>query len=414
MEINVNLADIGKQINDTFFPLLWNEDRFLVLYGGAGSGKSVFVAQKIVTRCLNEPGHRILVIRKVHNTIRHSTFAEIQNVISEWGLSKLFKANKTNMSFQCKNGSQIISAGLDDVDKLKSISKITSVWVEEADQLTPEDFRQLNLRMRGRSNYYKQIIVSFNPVSALSWLKIHFFDTVRKNCTIHKSTYLDNRFLPQVDKDQIEELKDQDYVMYQVYALGEWGVLGNLIYTNWTVDDVSTDRDYYEAVFCGMDFGFNNPSAMCMIGLKDDELHVFDEFYQNGLTNSELIDAVEIPRGQRVIGDSSEPDRIKEFKDAGVRIVGAKKEKGSVQAGIDYLKRKKIHIHPHCVNFIKEIQAYKYREDKNGVVYEEPIPINDHLMDCARYALDEMRRTRLRNVSLGANQGFQRRSPNRI
>ena len=320
------------------------------------------------------------------------------------------------MEITCVNGNQILFAGLDDVEKLKSITGITSIWIEEASEISENDFNQLDLRLRGKTQHYKQITLTFNPISALSWLKGHFFDVIRKNVTKLKTTYLDNKFIDDEYKEMIEGLKDKDYVLYQIYALGEWGVLGNLIYTNWVVEEISTDEDDYGSTYQGLDFGFNNPSAYVKLGYKDDEIYIFKEFYRTGLTNTELIEALDgyADKNKELIADSSEPDRIKEFKQAGYRrIRGAKKEKHSVKAGIDFLRGRTIHVHPDCVNMIKELQSYKYKEDKDGNVFDEPVDAYDHLADSVRYSIEVLRLTfQPTVVSLAANSGLARPSGN--
>jgi len=417
MPTKVKLNNLAELTNEAYHSYYTDDSRYVLYYGGAGSGKSVFAAQKHMVRILNEPNHRILVVRKVARTLRHSVFALFRDLIAEWGLTKLFKVNKSDMEITCVNGNQILFAGLDDVEKLKSITGITSIWIEEASEIAESDFNQLDLRLRGKSKNYKQITLTFNPISALSWLKAHFFDVSRPNVTKLKTTYKDNRFIDKEYKEMIEELANKDHVLYQIYALGEWGLLGNLIYTNWTVEEISTDDEWYGSTYQGLDFGFNNPSAYLKVGMHDDELYVYDEFYRKGLTNTELIKELtgQVDKWQLITADSAEPDRIKEFKNAGFKIVGAKKEKGSVETGIDYIKHRKLHVHPRCVNMIKELQSYKYKEDKDGRVYDQPVDMYNHLLDGLRYALDDLRQHKLAYTgSLSANDSLQRVSPNRV
>lgn len=229
-EINVDLTALPQLTNPAFYPLYADKNRYLVLYGGAGSGKSVFAAQKLIVRTLAEPGHKFLIVRKVAKTLRHSTFALLRETIGSWGLSQLFRVNKTDMEIACPNGSTIIHAGLDDVEKLKSIHGVTGIWIEEASEITPEDFRQLDIRLRGRTKHYKQIILSFNPVSIVHWLKEEFFDKPKSNATTLHSTYKDNRFLDDAAKQVLEAFRDTDEYYYTVYCLGQWGVTGKTIF----------------------------------------------------------------------------------------------------------------------------------------------------------------------------------------
>lgn len=223
--------DIDDVMNEWSVPLVDNRSRYLVLYGGAGSGKSFTAAQKIVIRMLEEKGHKFLIVRKVANTLRNSVFSLIREVISEWGLTDYFKINKSDMRITCEiNGNEILFAGIDDPEKLKSIHGVTGMWIEEASELTQEDFQQLDLRLRGFTKNYKQIIISFNPISSLHWLKELFFDKKKKNSTVVHSTYLNNKFIDDSYKEVLESMKNEDEYYYMVYALGEWGIIGKTIF----------------------------------------------------------------------------------------------------------------------------------------------------------------------------------------
>jgi len=390
--INIDLTALPELTNDIYYPLYKDKSRYLVLYGGAGSGKSVFAAQKILVRLLTEKTHRFLVVRKVARTLRFSIFSLFQDIIAQWNLTPLFKVNKSDMTISCINGNQILFVGLDDVEKLKSIAGITGIWIEETSELEQKDFQQLDLRLRGPTQYYKQIILTFNPISALHWLKKTFFDFPRDNATIVKSTYLDNRFIDKEYAKVLEDLKNQDATYYKIYALGEWGVLSNLIYTNYVVEDIPLDESRYNSIYYGLDFGYNDPSALLKVAFKDNEIYILDEIYERHLTNTQLIELCKNKVNKRymITADSAEPDRIEEFRKARFRIQACTKGKDSVNFGIDWIKRHKIYIHPSCVNTIKEIQTYKYREDKNGNVLDEPIDMNNHAMDSLRYALQPL------------------------
>ena len=229
-KINIDLTSLPELTNECYYPLYSNKSRYLVLMGGGGSGKSVFTAQKILVRMLCEEKHRILVVRKVAKTLRESVFALLRGIISEWGLSELFTVNKSDMTIKCLNGNEILFAGLDDVEKLKSIYNVTSIWIEEASEIETGDFRQLDIRLRGETKQYKQIIITFNPVSVNHWLKTEFFDTNKANTTTSHTTYRDNKFLDKEAIEVLESFKETDPYYYQVYCLGEWGVLGKTIF----------------------------------------------------------------------------------------------------------------------------------------------------------------------------------------
>lgn len=174
MNKNITLKVSRGLFNSKYLPLLGCGTRYLVLYGGAGSGKSVFAVQRFLLRLLSEKGRNLLVVRAVSNTNRDSTFAAFKQVISSWGLYDLFRVNESDMRIRAVNGSTVVFKGLDDSEKLKSITfengVLTDIWVEEASEVSQSDFNQLDIRLRGNGPK-KQIVISFNPTDVNHWLK---------------------------------------------------------------------------------------------------------------------------------------------------------------------------------------------------------------------------------------------------
>lgn len=211
--------------NDIYIPLLENRSRFLILYGGGGSGKSVFAAHKVILRTVGESPHRFLALRKVGETVKDSIFAELQAAVDDLGLSDEFTINKTDRTLRHTiTGNEILCKGLDEPKKIKSIKGITGMWLEEATDFDEDDLDQLNIRIRGEKANYIQLILSFNPVDENHWLKKRFFDKKDPDSTVCHSTYKDNYFLSDVDRDQLEKLKERNKLYYDVYCLGKWGV----------------------------------------------------------------------------------------------------------------------------------------------------------------------------------------------
>lgn len=223
-------TNLCKTNNDTFMPLFSDTHRYLVLKGGGGSGKSIFAGRKVLERVTSERGHRWLVVRKVARTLRESCFKQLVSQLFEHYPQSGFRVNKTDMMISFPNGSEILFAGLDDVEKLKSIYNITGIWIEEASELLESDFNQLDIRLRGNTRYYKQIILSFNPVSIQHWLKKRFFDIADSRARTHESTYKDNRFLDEEAVRTLEAFRDTDEYYYTVYCLGMWGVTGSSVF----------------------------------------------------------------------------------------------------------------------------------------------------------------------------------------
>lgn len=398
--MNIDLSALRERINSKYYPLLKCKDRFLVLYGSAGSGKSHFIAQKWLVRILvgmkTGKKHRFLALRKTQPAVKKSVFALIKKYIYAWGIDHLVKINSHEMTFTFVGGSEIICGGLDDPEKIKSIEGITGIWLEEATEFTVDDFRQLNLRVRGFTESYKQIILSFNPISKTSWVHKEFFKSPKDNATVVHSTYKDNRFLDDEYIKVLEDLEEEDPAYHRVYALGEWGELKGLIYGNWDVIDKFPDN--VDEEIYSLDFGFNNPSCLLKIGIKDSKhVYIQELIYESKLTNGQLIEKTEdlveeekVDKEHLFKADSAEPDRIQEFSNAGFFITPCRKGKNSVKDGIDVVKRKKLHITKDSVNVIDEIQAYKWKEDKEGNTLDEPVKFKDHGMDAIRYGIGDM------------------------
>lgn len=282
--------------NDVYIPLLNNQSRFLVLYGGGGSGKSVFAAHKKILRTVGERGHKFLALRKVADTVKDSIYAELQVAIEDLGLSDEFRVNKTDRTFtHLITGNQILCKGLDDPKKIKSIKGITGIWVEEATDFEEIDLDQLNIRIRGEKANYIQIIISFNPIDEDHWLKKRFFDTPQPDTTICHSTYKDNYFLSDVDREQLEKLKDRNLLYYEVYCLGKWGIVNKsdkFMYAFTNEKHVIESYQPNKHLPILISFDFNVAPMTCVIAQELGEvLYIFDEMKQPGSTE-ELCELV--------------------------------------------------------------------------------------------------------------------------
>lgn len=394
MKISFDLSRLNDVVNKKYYPFIVNQDRMLNFYGSAGSGKSHFVAQKILVRIMRAMAvgqkHRFLCLRKTQPACRKSIVPLFQYYIDQWGLNKIVHFNKTEAIFNFIDGQQIICSGLDDETKIKSIEGVTGAWLEEVTEFTKQDYLQVNLRVRGNNRLYKQIITSFNPVSKAHWIYQDYF-AKGKGSFVH-STYKDNRFIDPDYAEILAALEEEDYDYFKVYALGEWGELRGLIYSNWDLIDEfpeNVDDELYS-----IDFGFNNPSSIVRIGVKDSvDCYVEEKVYRTKMTTGDIIAELEeiIPGKDKTIkADSAEPDRIEEIKRAGFHVIPARKGKNSVRNGIDTVKRKRLHITKDSVNTISEIQAYKWKVDKDGNPLDEPVKFKDHSMDAIRYGIGDM------------------------
>jgi len=206
--------------------------------------------------------------------------------------------------------------------------------------------------------------------------------------SIQKTIYKDNRFLTTQDHKDLEN--ETDKYRYNVYTLGNWGILGHVIFTNWRVEDLSGMQAQFTNHRNGLDFGFSaDPAALWVAhyDAKHKRIYVFDELYERGLTNDLL--AVEVKNrigGDYVVCDSAEPKSIAELQQYGVSALAAVKGKDSVLFGIQWLQQQEIIIDAKCVNAKNEISTFHWQEDANGNAIRKPVEKNDHLIAAGRYA----------------------------
>ncbi len=350
-------------------------------------------------------GRNYLVVRQVGRTIRGSVFAEILRVISDWEVNGLFNVNKSDMLITCTNGYQIIFAGLDDVEKMKSLvpakGAITDIWIEEATETDKKTVKQLYKRQRGGDpKIPKRLTMSFNPIMQNHWIYEEYFSKLNLTDTqtsyksdslsILKTWYIHNRFLT---ADDIRDLENEtDKYFYNVYTLGNWGVLGNVIFTNWSVQDLSEMRAQFTNTRNGLDFGFSSDPAAVSQTHYDKmrkTIYIYGELYETGLTNDLLAtEVIKMIGNDRIVCDSAEPKSIVELQRYGVNAVGAEKGKDSVLFGIQWLQQQTIIIDVSCVNTKNEYQQYKWKEDAAGNAIRQPVEKNNHLIDATRYAYE--------------------------
>jgi len=399
----VNLADFRRHVKEkspAFVPLFADQSRYQVAWGGAGSGKSHIVARKILYRLLKEfeVDHNFLVIRKVDRTIKRSVFTLIRNVIKRWGLTEQFNVNLADKTITYKpNGSQIMFSGLDDVEKLKSIEGVTSIWCEEATELTQEDFEQLDLRMRGEHGCLKQIILTLNPISEQHWIKKIFFDDPMEGVFTLHTTYRDNAFIDAEYRMVMENKKKTNPRYYNIYALGNWGTAEGLIFN--AVKQRLIRPEEIAGLECvqGLDFGYtNDPTAFCQsyVDRTNKKLYVYDGFYEKGMSNARIAEEIKAMEAHKhlTVGDSSEPKSIDYIKGKGVKLEGAQKGADSISAGIDFLSEFEIIVNSHLVEFMTEFNNYSWALDKHGKATNKPVDDFNHFIDALRYSVERLMR----------------------
>ena len=369
-------------------------NRIEVYYGGAGSGKSYGAFQKVLLKALKSK-RRVLVVRKVGATLKVSVWALMLSLLNASGMYSFSKINKSDFEIELPNGSIFIFKGLDDPEKIKSITDITDIVIEEATELTEDEFTQLNLRLRPKEKN-PQIYMMFNPISKTNWVYNYFFcGNKPDNCLVISTTYKDNKFLSKDYCKELEKLKDRNPAYYRIYALGEFATLDKLVFPTYTTKIISDDDVKGLPRWIGLDFGYiNDPSALVWgnIDTKNKKIYVCGEYVRKGMKNDEIAETM-IDLGihkDKSYGDCAERKSIDEIKDKGINIDPTEKGKGSIIHGIQWIAQYELIVDERCYKVLEELENYTWKKDKKtGEYINEPVDTFNHTIDAIRYGLNK-------------------------
>jgi phage terminase large subunit len=403
-KINLSFPKPGRVFNRQIYDNLFDYSRFIeVWYGGASSGKSHGVVQKVVLKSLQpwKYPRKVLWLRKVDRTIKESIFADVLDCLATWKILALCKVNKSDRTIELPNGSVFLFKGMDDPEKIKSIKGLSDVVMEEASEFTIDDYTQLTLRLREPKHKKRQLFAMFNPVSKLNWTYKQWFsedaqiDT--KRVKIHHSTYKDNRFLDKDNVETIERLKVTNPAYYKIYTLGKFATLDKLVFPAFKTQRIHADQLQDITSLFGLDFGFvNDPSVFVHVkaDLKNLKLYILEEYVKKGMLNNEIANVIkDLGYSKEVItADAAEKKSIEEIKRNGVnRIRPATKGPDSIIQGISFLQQFEIIIDDRCVKTIEEFENYTYQKDKKtGEYVNKPVDSYNHCIDAIRYAVEEV------------------------
>lgn len=368
--------------------------RIEVYYGGAGSGKSYGATQKVLLKALKYR-RKVLVIRKIQRTIKDSIWALLIAHLHASGFYDACRVNRSDFEIELPNGSIFIFKGLDDPEKIKSIDGITDIVIEEATELTEDDFTQLNLRLRALVDYL-QIYLMFNPISKKNWVYDYFF--VRQlplNVKVVKTTYQDNKFLSDEYREELERLKYRNPAYYRIYCLGEFATLDKLVFPVYTTKIVSEADIQGLKRWIGLDFGYiNDPSAIVWgyIDTAKKRIYVTGEYVKRGMKNNEIAETMTDLglHKDKSYGDCAERKSIDEIHDKGVNIEPTEKGKDSIIHGIQWIQQYELIVDERCFKVIEELENYTWKKDKKtGEYVNEPVDTFNHTIDAIRYGLNK-------------------------
>lgn len=347
--------------------------RLVVNEGGSRSSKTYSLAQLFYTKMKEEKDILISVVRKTTPALKATAYKDFLDVLKSNNIYNEDNHNKTDMTYKI-GSNEIEFFSCDEPQKMRG-RKRDYLWENEANELSYEDHKQLSMRTS------KQIFMDYNPSETFHWIYDHVL--TRNDVTVIKSTFRDNPFLEVEIIKEIERYKETDENYWRIYGLGERGVPQATIYPKYFLcDELPEDG---EEIY-GLDFGYNHPTSLCRIKLKDDDVYCEEIIYESGLTNAQLIkkmDSLDIKKNVIIYADHEDANRIKEISDAGYWIEKANK---SVKDGIDSLITRKKYITKASIHGIKEFQMYKWKQ-KDERVLDEPVKLNDDFLDSLRYGV---------------------------
>ena len=368
---------MGKiKVNKVYGHLKRSKKKIIVEQGGTRSGKTYNILLWIIFYyCGRNIGKTITIARKTFPAARSSVMRDFLEILKAAEIYREENHNKSSHEYML-NGNRVEFISMDQPQKIRG-RKRDLAFLNEANELTFEDWQQIVFRTSDR------IILDYNPSDTFHWI----YDRVipREDCDFYQTTYLDNPFLDATIKSEIERLRDTDDDYWRVYGLGERGTSRATIFQFGVVDEPKG-----KLLSIGMDFGFtNDPTAIVKVYQEGSNLYIQELLYHTNLTNQDISDKftlLGLTRYDEVWADSAEPKSIEELHRMGWNVKPTAKGSDSIMAGIDILKRHKLFVTKESLNVIKELQNYKWQEDKNGNLLNKPIDSYNHAVDALRYA----------------------------
>lgn len=350
--------------------------RIQVHQGGTRSGKTYSLLLVLIELCYQNKnaGATITICRKTFPALRASVMRDFFEILNrEDAYSEEFhnKSEATYILF----GNLVEFISVDQPQKVRG-RKRDVLFINEANELTLEDWRQLLIRTTGN------VLLDYNPSEEFHWI---YNDVIpRDDAAFFQTTYKDNPHLDPALIAEIERLKDADSNFWRVYGLGERGQSRSTIFNHYIqVEEIGAE---WRLLAYGLDFGYTNDPTACVAVYTNGAGFLFDEvMYQTGLSNRQIAQLLNVGKSQ-VVADSAEPKSIDELHGYGLNVHPAKKGPDSVRAGIQFLHSRPMSVTSRSVNLIKELRNYKWREDKNGRILNEPVDAFNHAIDAARYA----------------------------
>jgi len=377
------------------------------LKGGRGSGKSTFIARKILLGMLTHPQASAVVYRRVANTLRQSVYEEFVKAAEALGLRPFCVFHLSPLEIRFKpTGQRIMFRGADDPGKSKSITLSKGyfgyLWFEEAAEFPGmEDLRTIQASvLRGQAAQKPITLFSYNPpMSARNWINAEVLKP-DKGRLIHHSSYLElpAEWLGEAFIDRAEALRARNERAWRHMYLGEVTGSGGQVFENLTIREV-TEKEIssFGETYAGLDWGwYPDPMHFARCAYANGRLVIYDEYRTVKTSNRDAFNYLTAKKGlkrsEEVIADSAELKSVSDMRAYGMRCVAATKGPGSVRASMRWLQGlKEIVIDPaRCPHAAREFSEYEYERDRDGQIVDSYPDANNRAIDAVRYALNRV------------------------
>lgn len=363
----------------TYYHVKECKAKIQVHQGGTRSGKTYSILTALIELCHKNSGLVVTICRKTFPALRATAMRDFFEILNREDIYNPDLHNKSDATYQLW-GNMVEFISIDQPQKVRG-RKRDVLFINEANEINLEDWRQLLLRTTGK------VLIDYNPSDEFHWI----YDEVipREDAAFFQTTYKDNPFLPESVVLEIERFKEADENFWRVYGLGERGASQATVFTHWKeIDQIPNE---FKPLNYGLDFGYTNDPTAIVQTFTDGHGFAVDELcYATRLTNSDISKVLRdsgVSRSDVIICDSAEPKSIDEIHAHGFNTHGARKGKDSVKNGIQFLHSRPLLVTARSVNVIKELRNYKWKEDKNGKQLNEPVDSFNHAIDAMRYAI---------------------------
>ena len=384
-----------------FAPLL-GRARYKGAYGGRGSGKSHFFAERLVEECVADHTTRAVCVREVQRSLSQSVKQLLVDKIARLGVGAYFEVLESEIHVLDDAGNRsglILFQGMQNhtADTIKSLEGCRIAWVEEAQSLSQRSLELLTPTIRAPGS---EIWFSWNPNKPTDPVDVFMRSEDSAgdpNIICVEVNYSDNPWFAQTELvADMERDRRRDPGKYAHVWKGDYSRNSEArVFRNWKVEAFDTPTD---AVFrFGADWGFAvDPTVLVRCWLDGRTLYVDQEAWAVGCEidkTPELFDRVEGSRKWTITADSARHETVSYMRRQGFKIVAAVKGPGSLEDGIEFLKSFDIVVHPRCKHVADELALYAYKTDPQTT---EVLPVledkDNHTIDALRYALEALRR----------------------